>query len=137
MPTLVPTSTLPSFTNFPGLTSSTFPPLSTFAPFNPSSTGLSCYVCNERNQACVAPINPTRISVEKCSGYCVKYQNANDGNSKFNNNKYILKLRSIYKLLLFQFGIVCAVQHQVLQVNNKLEYGSDTVKVLFIFLNKI
>ncbi len=76
--TVIPTTTtaLP-----PTLPPSTFSPLSTFAPFNPSSTGLTCYVCNERNTACIAPIDPTRISAEKCSGYCVRYQNANDGNS--------------------------------------------------------
>ena len=83
-PSVIPIVTLPSNTNFPGLTSSTFPPLPTFVPFNPS-TGLTCYACNERSQACVAPIDPTRISTEKCSGYCVKYQNANYGNSIYTN----------------------------------------------------
>ncbi len=96
------TTTTASNTFAPLPTQTTTP--ATFAPLPPGSLGLRCYTCNERLQGksiclgytymyntcklsrfllgCRAPVS-SNMPTEKCGGYCVKYINANDGNSTY------------------------------------------------------
>ncbi len=74
----------------------TTPSLPTFFP-----SFLFCYTCNENWSACKAPLDRvlTAGNLLRCNGQCVRFQNPNDGLSKFIINMFfsILKKTLIYR----------------------------------------